>query len=452
VLGLFAEVESMAIENTRLLRWQILTITLMVVGYSGYYFCRSNFSVMLPQLIAELTAKGASAADAKIRLGMIASLGVFGYAIGKFVCGSVSDFLGGRRSFLYGMLGAVGFTVLFALGGGMPIFTFAWIGNRLFQSLGWVGMIKLTSRWFSYSTYGAAVGVISLSYLFGDALSRQFMSILIAHGLGWRAVFLIAAATLLSLFVLNFFLLRDTPEDIGEKEPPSNSSNLFADQTDQTKVLPFRQLLRTLLQSREFWVVCALSLGCTLVRETFNTWTPTYFTEFLGLSQAEAASKSSWFPFFGGVSVLVAGFASDVMGKNGRATIIVFGLLLTGVALVGLGQLDPGTGKYGPICLVALVAFLMMGPYSYLSGAIALDFGGKQGSATTCGIIDGIGYLGGYLAGGSMAKISVVFGWRGAFFVLAGIAWLSSFTAALFLLKLKPASLRAADQVPFEAA
>jgi OPA family glycerol-3-phosphate transporter-like MFS transporter len=84
--------------------------------------------------------------------------------------------------------------------------------------------------------------------------------------------------------------------------------------------------------------------------------------------------------------------------------------------------------------LVALVGFLIIGPYAYLAGAIALDFGGKQGSGTASGIIDGIGYLGGVLAGNSMASIAVTWGWKGAFAVLAGVTWLASIAAALYLI------------------
>ena len=86
-----------------------------------------------------------------------------------------------------------------------------------------------------------------------------------------------------------------------------------------------------------------------------------------------------------------------------------------------------------PVALVALVAFLMIGPYSYLAGAISLDFGGKQGSATASGLIDGAGYLGGVLAGNSFASISVMWGWKGAFLSLAGVALLSSVAAAAYL-------------------
>jgi sugar phosphate permease len=170
-------------------------------------------------------------------------------------------------------------------------------------------------------------------------------------------------------------------------------------------------------------------------REGFNTWTPTYFTEVVGLSKADAASKSAFFPLFGGVSVLVAGFISDKLGRNGRALIILIGLLLSSAGLWLLGHAQFGGSPALPVLLVASVAFTLIGPYSYLAGAISLDFGGKQGSATASGIIDGVGYLGGVLAGGTVARISVSFGWQGAFTALAGVGLLSSIAAALFLIE-----------------
>jgi len=192
--------------------------------------------------------------------------------------------------------------------------------------------------------------------------------------------------------------------------------------------------LTAFLRSPAFWIVCSLSLGTTLLRETFNTWTPTYFTEVVGLSKADAASKSALFPLFGGVSVLLAGFISDKLGRNGRALIILIGLLLTSAGLWLLGHARFGGSPALPVLLVAAVAFTLIGPYSYLAGAISLDFGGKRGSATASGIIDGVGYLGGVLAGDTVARVSVSFGWQGAFTALAGVALLSSLAAALFLI------------------
>jgi sugar phosphate permease len=176
----------------RLAVWQGLTIALLFIGYAGYYLCRSDFSVSLPLIIDELAAHGMSPAQAKIRVGASTSIAVLTYAIGKFFLAGIADFLGGKRNFPIGMGGSILFTILFSFGGGLPVFTLAWIGNRLVQSTGWAAMVKIASRWFSYSSYGAVMGTISLSYLFGDAAARQFMGFLIGYGFGWRAVFQVA--------------------------------------------------------------------------------------------------------------------------------------------------------------------------------------------------------------------------------------------------------------------
>ncbi|MGA3189002.1 MAG: MFS transporter [Bryobacteraceae bacterium] len=405
----------------------------MTSGYAGYYLCRSNFSVAVPLLIQEMGARGIPANSATVQLGAIASWGVLAYAIGKFPSGWLADFLGGRRNFLYGMGGAIFFTVMFALGGGMPIFTLAWFGNRLVQSLGWAGMVKVTSRWFSYSQYGAVMGLISLSYLFGDAAARQFMALLIAHGLGWRGVFFAAAAVLGVLLVLNAIFLRETPASRGLPEPDANPTNLFHERGDAPRPETLRTLLTPFAASPIFWLVCLISIGVTLMRETFNFWTPAYFTQALGLSNADAAQRSALFPLFGGLSVLLAGFLSDRLGARGRALIIFIGLILTSAALALLSTITGGSPDVR-VWLVTLVAFLMLGPYSYFAGAISLDFGGKQGSATASGLIDGLSYLGGVLAGSSVANITVRWGWGRTFAVLATVALLSSAAAGVYFL------------------
>jgi hypothetical protein len=72
---------------SRVARWQTINLALLVVGYSGYYLCRSNLSVTLPLIIQELVRKGMDANAARVALGSIASLGVLAYAIGKFPSG-----------------------------------------------------------------------------------------------------------------------------------------------------------------------------------------------------------------------------------------------------------------------------------------------------------------------------------------------------------------------------
>ena len=182
--------------SRRRARWQALTISLLVTGYAGYYLCRSNLAVVMPLLIADRARRGMSPDAARIALGSVASFGVLAYAIGKFPSGSLADYLGGRRNFLLGMIGSIAFTIAFALCGNVPLFTLAWMGNRLMQSMGWAGAVKIASKWFSFRRYGTVMAIVSLSFLFGDALARQFMALLLAAGLGWRSVFLVDAAVL----------------------------------------------------------------------------------------------------------------------------------------------------------------------------------------------------------------------------------------------------------------
>jgi OPA family glycerol-3-phosphate transporter-like MFS transporter len=288
-------VTAIALETrNRLARWQAINLALLVTGYSGYYLCRSNLSVVMPLLIKDLGRHGMGADAARIALGSIASLGVLAYAIGKFPSGSLADLFGGRRNFLLGMSGSIVFTLLFAVSGSLPVFTLAWMGNRLVQSLGWAGAVKIASRWFSFRQYGTVMAVISLSYLFGDAAARQFLGVLIGRGVGWRGVFLCSGGVLLVLLLV-CSLLRESPSQFGEPEPAERADNLFA-KTPGTSAEPgLRQLLAPFFGSAIFWLACALSLGTTILRETFNLWTPTYFTQAAGMTPGEAAGTSALF-------------------------------------------------------------------------------------------------------------------------------------------------------------
>ena len=415
----------------RFTAWHAATLLLLGVGYSGYYFCRSNLSVVLPDIIHDLAQHGITANEAQVRLGFIASAGTMAYAVGKFVSGSMADLFGGRRLFLGGMAGSIFFTLLFVLSGGFPLFTLAWIGNRLFQSNGWVGLVKVASRWFSYSTYGTVMAVLSLSFLFGDAACRWVMSELLAHGVGWRGVFIAGAGSLAALLVANLMLLRESPEERGLPAPEANPLNVYgADGEHKNEQHPgFLAIIRPLFSSFPFWLVCLLSLGTTLLRETFNFWTPTYFVQFVGLTDSQAAARSALFPLFGGFAVILAGVVSDKLGLNGRNLVIFVGMASSTVCLIFLARTPGHANQWTPVILVTLVGFLLLGPYSYLAGAMSLDFGGKRGSATAAGIIDGVGYLAGWLSGDTVARITVSYGWKNAFLSMAGVALLTALVA-----------------------
>src|ERR1700736_3864977 len=196
-------------------RRQIAVVLLLFGGYGALYFCRADLSVATPLLVEELGKHGVSHGDALIRMGAIASFGVLAYALGKLFLGGLGDFWGGRVSFLIGLVGATVLTLMLASRLSLPLFSIAWIGNRLTQSLSWAGLIKVSSKWFDFSSYGMIIGILSISYLVGDAASRQWMGMLIDHGYGWRALFYFAAAVAGLFLIVNFFFLRESRVDAG---------------------------------------------------------------------------------------------------------------------------------------------------------------------------------------------------------------------------------------------
>jgi OPA family glycerol-3-phosphate transporter-like MFS transporter len=189
---------------------QAAVIALLFGGYASLYFCRADLSVATPLLARDLAGRGVSYDEALVRIGAITSLGILAYALGNPFIGALGDYWGGRINLLVGLAGATLCTLLFAVSGALPLFTLAWFLNRLTQSGAWAGLVKVSSRWFDYSSHGAVIGVLSLSYLLGDAGARAWMGRLIAHGYGWRSLFLLGAAVCGTMFIANLAFLRES--------------------------------------------------------------------------------------------------------------------------------------------------------------------------------------------------------------------------------------------------
>ena len=426
---------------------QCRTLALLFLGYASCYFCRSNLSVATPLLVEELGRRGVSHAQALVSIGSMASLGVFAYALGKWFLTGLGDYWGGKRNLLIATGGATLFTLLFASSSTLPLFTLAWIGNRLTQSIGWSALVKVSSKWFSYARYGTIAAILTCSYLVGDATARQSMSLLLDHGVGWRGLFVFGACVAGLMFLCNLLVLRESRTELGHPEAQANPRNVFSEAP--AAPASFLERMLPLLRSRAFLMVCLLGFATTMIRETFNTWTPQYLHDFGHLSVSHAAAMSAIFPGVGAISVLLAGWASDRLGANARALLLCVGLAATAAALLVLTALRPGTaGGQLPVAMIGIVAFCLLGPYSFLPGAFALDFGGKQAAAAASGMVDGTGYLGGVAAGSVMVWLSQAFGWGAMFLALATVSALGTLGAGyLYVLNARRTAVPAAAVV-----
>jgi OPA family glycerol-3-phosphate transporter-like MFS transporter len=429
----------------RLAFWQTVTAGTLLVGYAGYYVCRSDLSVASPLILRDLGGVGID----KRALGLVTSVGIFAYAVGKVVNGVLGDFLGGRALFLLGMAGSILATAWFGASAGLGAFVLAWAVNRFVQSAGWGGLVKVASHWFPPERSGTIMGVLSLSFLFGDAVVRVLLGALIERGFSWRGVFGGAALVLAVIAAASALLLRSDPGTLGLPAPAAPRTSVFASGSGgESRPRGRRELLLPFLRRPDFYYVCLLSLGLTLIRETFNAWTPTFLVETFHMSQAAAASRSALFPFFGGISVLFVGALSDRFGGTNRVRVALPFLLLSTGALALLARpLAPSDAGWG-LFLVGASAFLLIGPYTLLAGAIAIDLGGQSGSATAAGFIDSAGYLGGTLAGYTVGAVVEQHGWGQAFSVLAVIAALTTVVAFAYCRSSAPTGSPALEASP----
>jgi OPA family glycerol-3-phosphate transporter-like MFS transporter len=421
----------------RLTRWQALTATTLLVGYAGYYVCRSNLSVAGPDLVREFADRGVDRAG----LGGIVSAGILSYAVGKALTGIWGDFLGGRVTFIAGMMASAFLTVLFGFASAVPVFVAIWMANRFVQSCGWSALVKVAAHWFDPSRYGTVMACLSLSFLFGDALGRFLLGGLMQNGVGWRGVFFAAAATLTLIAGGSWWTLRDSPADVGLPEPPVSAANVFGAGGAASRPPSLAELLGPFLHSPSFWAICVISFSLTLIRETFNAWTPTYLVDVYGLSQADAAQTSSIFPFIGGVSVLLVGGVSDRVRSSVRLAMTAPLLALAAVALSMIGSRVALDHQAVGLALVGSVAFLLIGPYSLLAGAMAMELGGRRGSSTAAGLIDAAGYLGAVLSGWGIGALAEHRGWTVAFRSLAAVA-AGAVVATVCYCRLQPRTTR----------
>ena len=408
-------------------RWQFRTALSLFVGYSAYYLCRSNLAIAAPLLIREFAGQGLN----KEVMGRIASVGVLFYAAGKIVNGVLGDFLGGKKIFLLGMVGSVVATVAFGLGQGVAVFFGAWAVNRLVQSMGWAGLVKTTAHWFSYQSYGKIMGLLSLSYLFGDIVAKLLLGQLLVLGLGWRGLFMAAAGVLAVVALASRFSLKSTPESIGLPAPPTRPDNLFAGPEGPTdRPTSPGSLLRPYLQSRSFQLVLVMSFGLTALREAFSFWVPTYLVEAAHLSEGTASQYSALYSLFGMVSILGAGYLSDTWLRGQRGSLILAACVLLVPVLLLMTR--PTNTSVLPLLLISLTGLLLLGPYSFLAGAMSLDAGGRQGAATAAGLVDAVGYAGATLALWLTGSLAERLGWDGAFLALALLAAATAGAALVF--------------------
>jgi sugar phosphate permease len=394
-------------------RTQVAVFGLSWISYASYYLCRKNFGVAKARISTEL---GASTA-------MLAAIdtGYLGcYALGQFLCGWLGDRVGPRRLVGAGMIASAALVAAMGVSG-TPIMLLALFAlNGVAQSSGWPGNVKAMAAWFGRERRGRVMGIWSTCYQVGGLAGTALATwLLVRHG--WRAAFVGPAVGV--AIVGGAVLLR-----LPERAAPD------------PRGAPSASVQFHVLRSPLVWSLAAAYFCLKLVRYSLLFWLPFYLHRRLGYDEGTAGYLSTSFEVGGVLGAVAAGFASDTWAAGRRGAVSA----AMCAALAGALALYIATARLGiavNFTAMALVGFCLFGPDALISGAAAQDLGDVEASATTAGVINGLGSVGAVLQGVLTAAVSARYGWDRLFGVFVALA----VVAALALVPLVRADRQALE-------
>lgn len=402
---------------------------LLFVSYIGFYFCRVNLLAAMPALEENFKFTNT-------QTGLILSGYFIVYTVGKLVNGLLGDRIGGKVLLLVGISGSVICNVIFGFGQELEFFVLTWSINAYFQCMGWLAMVSLMSHWYTSKECGRAMGIISLSYLVGDFLARSSAGLLLRReGANWSDLFWVHAAIFSAIGILALLFVKPFPEKIGLPDIESYASYVESgSQSPSTKTnsekkpgskSESKRWLVIMLTHRWFWMACLIYLGLSIMRYIFWSWSIVYLKD-SGLGISRAVISSAVFPILGSFGAIFAGWISDRMqARRGPVLAIMTTCMVIFIFIFSKIPSDQ------PIFLVITLGFLgftLIGPYSLIAGAMAIDFGSKHTATAAAGIIDAVGAIGAIFSGAGMGYLIDKYEWSGAFMIVIGIA---SITALL---------------------
>ena len=431
----------------RFINWLPLGMT-----YAFLYMGRYNLTV-------SKNALGSMMSNAEF--GSIFGVGTVVYGVSFLINGPLVDKIGGKKGIIIAALGAAFANILLGVLTYLvvmnrvnlklaPAFSVIYALNMYFQSYGAVSIIKVKAYWFHVrerGVFGAIFGtLISFGTYFAFDWGQAIVSMAKANPqgeLGWFhkliqqvfavdtkpvdatwAVFFIPAAILIVWALLDWWLIKDTPEEANF--PPFDPHDASSGQMHIE--LSTMDLLRKVFASRLMLLVAAIGLTSGVLRTGIMNWyflfadqvkqpgTEFYLKHWGGLlvpglrfnpENAAVFFEHNWgllLCLFGIAGGFLGGFLSDKIFQSrrgppaARLSGVVFVLAILMAAFLYSSPLLVGSAAL-------LITTAVIGVHSLMSGTAAPDFGGRKATATCSGIVDGFVYLGAGLQSFSLGAL-----------------------------------------------
>jgi OPA family glycerol-3-phosphate transporter-like MFS transporter len=287
------------------------------------------------------------------------------------------------------------------------------------------------AQWTTRSERGTIMGIWATCYLVGGILANGLATILMGWQ-GWPSSFFGGCIALSAIIVAFFFMQRDRPEDVGLR-PLSDDEASAAGELRRGGIFGLGwdlQVVLTLL------LVGAFYFCVKFIRYALWSWAPYFLRLNFGLSKYQYGFAATAFDVAGFFGVISAGVASDRVFR-GRRSIVAFIMLL---GMIGGCLLLWRMGSSSVLLFtvgLSIVGFMLYGPDSLLSGAGAIDLGGRRGAIVAAGVINGMGSIGSMVQEKVIGRMYESSGGKlePIFFVMLGAAVLALVFVGVVLLR-----------------
>jgi OPA family glycerol-3-phosphate transporter-like MFS transporter len=404
--------------DSRFMRRRFINWFPLGMTYAFLYMGRYNLTV-------SKTALGTLMS--KEDFGLIFAAGTWTYALSFLVNGPLVDKIGGKRGIVIAAVGSslanITLGVLTYLVANHQLkmnmvvaFSTIYAINMYFQSYGAVSIIKVKAYWFHVrerGVFGAIFGtLISLGVYFAFDWSEAIVKMTrgssgqqggwlqhLIHrifamegkdtGAPW-AVFFIPGVILIFWALLDWWLIKDTPEEANFPHFDTHDASSGHMDVQYTTM----QLLKKVFTSRLLLFIAAVELTSGVFRNGIAQWYRVFAKE---LNLPGTAFFSDNFGLllciFGIIGGFAGGIISDKFFQSRRAPpagllcafVLVMALLMS--AFLFSNQFIVGAAG-------VLIVMCAIGITSLMSGTAATDFGGRKATATCSGIVDAFAYLG----------------------------------------------------------
>ncbi len=397
--------------QTRWSHWRFRIFTAAWILYAAYYFCRKNFSVVMP-MMARTSHFG------NFDLAQLVFVFSLAYAIGQFAAGALGDRFGGRfTGTIGGVVSALCTAGMAAAGDNRHLLLALQIGNGLGQGCGWSACLKVLSGWFERKERGRVMAWWGTCYVLGGFLATVFATfaatqMFVASGMGWRRGFLFPTLILLGATLYFGLRTRNIPPEAGLPAValPQDETGEMGSSWDAA-LIPV------------VWILAGMYFFLKITRYSLLFWLPLYLVQRMQYSEAWAGYTSSLFELVGFSGALIAGYVSDRL-LNGRRYPVGATMLFMHA---GCLLIQPVIGRLGPAAMavsISVLGILVYGPDLLMSGPASVDAVRSRHAARAAGIVNGVGSLGQLVSAYVVAIVVSRFGWDQlfTFFLLCAAA------------------------------